>query len=67
MKGEVVTSKKGIADVLGELYGKLYDEDRGSKVRTEAAENEEKKKHKLKEMKAWKNSRVHKRRHASSH
>ena len=40
MKGEVITSRRGIVDVFGEFYGKLYDEDCGNKVRTEAYENE---------------------------
>ena len=52
---EVITSRRGIADVFREFYGKLYDEDCGNKVRTEADENEKRmRKHKLKEMKAWK-------------
>ena len=39
MKGEVVTSKKDIADVFGEFHGKLYDDDCGNIVRTEADDN----------------------------
>ena len=42
MKREVITSRRGIADVFREFYGKLYDEDCGNKVRTEADENEKK-------------------------
>ena len=43
MKGEVITSREGIADVFGEFYGKLYDRDCGNKARTEADENRQKK------------------------
>ena len=27
MSGEIITSRKGIADVFGEFYAKLYDDD----------------------------------------
>ena len=54
MTGEVITSRKGIADVFGEFYGKLYDDDCDDKMRTEAESNEKKKvtEHKLQEMNA---------------
>ena len=40
VKGEVVTSRKGIADEFGEIYGKLYDDDCDGKMRTQAENNE---------------------------
>ena len=56
MKGEAITSRRGIADVFDEFYGKLYDGDCGNKAGTEADESKKKrrKKLKLKEMKSRK-------------
>ena len=57
MKGEVITSRKGVADVFGEFYGKLYDDDCDNKMRIEAESNEKRvTKHKLQEMKSMKKS-----------
>ena len=39
-KGEVITSKKGIANVFGEFYKKLYDDDKYDETELEHEENE---------------------------
>ena len=55
MTGEVITSRKGIADMFGEFYGKLYDDDCDDKMRSEAESNEKKvTEHRLQEMNACK-------------
>ena len=40
MKGEIITSRKGIAEVFGEIYEKLYDDDEENNDKPEV-ENEE--------------------------
>ena len=39
-KGEVITSRKGIANVFGEFYSKLYDEDQHDETEMESDKNE---------------------------
>ena len=39
-KGEVITSRKGIANVFGEFYSKLYDEDQNDGTEMESDKNE---------------------------
>ena len=39
-KGEVITSRKGIANVSGEFYNKLYDDNEQEETEQEIGENE---------------------------
>ena len=39
-KGEVITSRKGIANVFGEFYSKLHDEDQHDETEMESDKNE---------------------------